>query len=82
MDLALRMRFACDTLPVMGKMLQIRNVPPRLHAELARPAKAAGKTLTGYVEEVLEREVAPTAQGGGVRPLEPSPPRQAQPSRV
>lgn len=42
----------------MGKMLQIRNVSPELHAELVRRAKSASKTLTDYVEDVLEREVA------------------------
>lgn len=39
-------------------MLQIRNVPPELHAELLRRAKNAGRTLTDYVQEVLEREAA------------------------
>ena len=42
----------------MGKMLQVRNVPERLHRELRRRAKARGQTLTHYVQEVLEREVA------------------------
>lgn len=42
----------------MSKMLQVRNVPERLHRELRRRAKARGQTLTDYVQEVLEREVA------------------------
>lgn len=42
----------------MAKMLQIRNVPSRVHAELKRRAEKAGRTLTDYVQEILEREVA------------------------
>lgn len=42
----------------MPKMVQIRNVPERLHRELLRRAKARGLPLTRYLEEVLEREVA------------------------
>lgn len=42
----------------MGKMLQVRNVPERLHRELRQRAKALGLTLTDYVQAVLEREVA------------------------
>jgi len=38
-------------------MIQVRNVPPELHAELVRRARLAGKTLTAYVQDVLEREV-------------------------
>ncbi len=38
-------------------MLQVRNVPDRLHAELVRRARARGETLTQYLEGVLEREV-------------------------
>ena len=39
-------------------MIQVRNVPTRLHRELVRRAKKRGQTLTDYVEEVLEHEVA------------------------
>ncbi len=39
-------------------MIQVRNVPDRLHAELMRRAKARGQTLTDYIEELLEREVS------------------------
>lgn len=42
----------------MAKMLQVRNVPERLHRELLRRAKARGKTLTDYIEEILEREAS------------------------
>ena len=43
---------------LMSKMIQVRNVPDRLHRELVRRARARGETLTEYVERVLEREVA------------------------
>ena len=39
-------------------MIQVRNVPDRLHRELMRRAKARSQTLTDYVQEILEREVA------------------------
>jgi len=39
-------------------MIQVRNVPPELHAELVRRARMQGKTLTTYVQDILEREVA------------------------
>lgn len=42
----------------MSKMIQVRNVPDALHAELVRRAKARRQTLTDYVQELLEREVA------------------------
>ena len=42
----------------MSKMIQVRNVPDKLHRELARRAKARGQTLTDYIQELLEREVA------------------------
>lgn len=42
----------------MVKMIQVRNVPNRTHGELKRRAKARGQTLTAYIEEILEREVA------------------------
>ena len=41
----------------MSKMIQVRNVPDRLHRELARRAKARGQTLTDYIQAILEREV-------------------------
>jgi hypothetical protein len=42
----------------MSKMIQVRNVPERLHRELVRRAKARGQALTDYIEEILEREVS------------------------
>jgi len=39
-------------------MIQVRNVPDRLHRELVRRARAQGRTLTDYIQEILEREVA------------------------
>jgi plasmid stability protein len=41
----------------MSKMIQVRNVPDRLHRELTRRAANRGQSLTDYVEEILEREV-------------------------
>jgi plasmid stability protein len=38
-------------------MIQVRNVPPELHRELKRRARLAGKSLTTYIQEILEREV-------------------------
>lgn len=42
----------------MAKMIQVRAVPDRLHRELVRRARARGQTLTDYIQEILEREVA------------------------
>lgn len=42
----------------MSKMIQVRDVPERLHRELTRRARARGQTLTDYIQEILEREVA------------------------
>ena len=42
----------------MSKMIQVRNVPDRLHRELVKRAGARGQTLTDYVQDVLEREVS------------------------
>jgi hypothetical protein len=41
----------------MAKMIQVRNVPDRLHRELVRRARTRGETLTHYLQGVLEREV-------------------------
>lgn len=38
-------------------MLQIRNVPDEMHEELKRRARKAGRTLTGYLQDVLRREL-------------------------
>ncbi|MEX2530796.1 MAG: hypothetical protein WD960_08485 [Gemmatimonadota bacterium] len=42
----------------MSKMVQIRDVPDDLHAELVRRAGREGLTLTDYLQRLLEREVA------------------------
>jgi antitoxin FitA len=42
----------------MPKMIQVRNVPERLHRELTRRARERGQTLTDYIQEILERETA------------------------
>jgi uridine kinase len=42
----------------MAKMIQVRNVSERLHRELSRRARSRGQSLTTYIEEILEREVA------------------------
>jgi plasmid stability protein len=42
----------------MPKMIQVRNVPDRLHRELVRRARARGQTLTDYIQQILERETA------------------------
>ncbi len=53
------MRIACVIFHGMGtKMIQVRSVPASLHRELARRARARNMTLTDYVQEILEREVA------------------------
>jgi len=41
----------------MSKMIQVRNVPERLHRELVRRARAAGQDLTHYIQTLLEQEV-------------------------
>jgi hypothetical protein len=42
----------------MPRMLQVRDVPDRLHRELVRRARTRGQSLTDYVQGILEREVA------------------------
>lgn len=42
----------------MSKMIQVRNVPDRLHRELVKRARASGQTLTDYVQRILQRELA------------------------
>ena len=42
----------------MSKMIQVRNVPVRLHRELTKRARARGRTLTDYIQEILERELS------------------------
>jgi antitoxin FitA len=52
------MWITCDYHGGMPKMIQVRNVPDELHAELVKRARARGQTLTDYLQELLEREVA------------------------
>lgn len=42
----------------MPKMIQVRDVPDRLHRALVQRARARGQTLTDYIQMLLEREVA------------------------
>lgn len=42
----------------MSKMIQVRNVPDKLHREVVKRAKSAGLTLTDYIQTLLEREVS------------------------
>ena len=39
-------------------MIQVRNVPSSLHRELVKRARRRGLTLTSYIQDILEREVA------------------------
>ncbi len=39
-------------------MIQVRNVSDRLHRELTRRARGRNQTLTNYIQELLEREIA------------------------
>lgn len=47
----------CDS-GMVPKMIQVRNVPARLHRELVRRARARGETLTDYVQGLLEEEAS------------------------
>lgn len=42
----------------VSRTIQVRNVPDWLHEELMRRAKRSRRTLTDYVQGVLEREMA------------------------
>lgn len=42
----------------MAKMIQVRNVPDELHRELVKRARASGRSLTDYIQDILEREVS------------------------
>jgi plasmid stability protein len=62
----------------MAKMLQVRNVPDDLHAELRRRASAAGMSLSEYVlreldrlasQPTVEEVLARAARRGGSFPL-------------
>lgn len=42
----------------MPKMIQLRNVPDKLHKQLKARAATRGKTLSGFLVEMVEREMA------------------------
>jgi plasmid stability protein len=42
----------------MNKMIQIRNVPEKLHRKLKARAAAEGMTLTDYVARLIDRDLA------------------------
>lgn len=46
----------------MSRMIQVRNVPDKLHRELTRRARVLDLTLTDYIQGLLEREVARPAR--------------------
>lgn len=48
-------RNACDYRIRMSKMLQIRDVPDRLHRTLKARAALEGKSLSSYLLEIVER---------------------------
>jgi plasmid stability protein len=64
----------------MAKMVQIRNVPERLHRELKARAAREGMSLSDYLMKILERAVeratpAEMRERLGVRePVSPSVP--------
>jgi plasmid stability protein len=41
----------------MNKMIQIRNVPEKLHRKLKARAAAEGMTLTDYVSALIKRDL-------------------------
>ncbi len=41
----------------MSTLIQIRNVPEEVHAQLKQQASAFGKSLNSYMLEILEREI-------------------------
>jgi hypothetical protein len=45
----------------MSKMIQLRNVPERLHRERS-DGQRPGQTLTAYIQEILEEKL-PITQG-------------------
>lgn len=61
----------------MAKMIQVRNVPDRLHRELTRRAKTRGQALTDYIQELLEREIARPPAGEIFDRIESRPPVRA-----
>ena len=41
----------------MNKMIQIRNLPERVHRKLKAPAAAEGVTVTCYLTRLIERDL-------------------------
>jgi len=54
------------SLEAVAKSIQVRNVSADLHAELVRRSKLYGKSLTAYVQGILEREVTAPPSSPGV----------------
>ena len=50
------MRLACLHAPSMSKMVQIRNVPDRLHRTLKVRAAESNLSLSDYLLRILERD--------------------------
>lgn len=48
----------CITVEHMAKMIQIRNVPEKLHRTLKARAAAEGMSLSDYIKRDLERAAA------------------------
>jgi antitoxin FitA len=42
----------------MSKMIQIRNVPDKLHRELKQRAAKQGKSMSDFLKDMAERELA------------------------
>jgi antitoxin FitA len=55
-------------------MVQVRNIPDRLHRELTRRARASGQTLTDYIQKILERELSRPPAAEVFRRLSTRPP--------
>jgi antitoxin FitA len=47
---------ACDNVPNMSKMIQIRNVPDDLHRRLKTKAAERGLSLSDYLLQMAARE--------------------------
>lgn len=41
----------------MAKMIQVRNVPERVHREVVKRAKRKGQSLSDYVKRLIEHDV-------------------------
>lgn len=63
----------------MGTMIQIRNVPPKLHAALKSRAASEGMSLSDYIRNELEKSAdLPTlrewfAMAAPKKPVRPGP---------